>query len=263
MSDRILIVDDDENIQILLSRLLTLEGIENVDVVSSGLEAIDYLASMRPSLVLLDVNMPGLDGWLVCEIINNVKRWKSIPVVFQTALQGSENIKRAVELGAHSYLEKPYTRDSVRQVLDAVLNRNRVTDQSVGQDLQMILRDLGEAAEHTLNLMAGGHAQTIRAGKVSTDGDDRVYDYVGLISSTGTGDLTLATGWPRNIASRAVTALTQVPEEQLDDEIVLDGIQEFLNMVLGYALRSIGRHWPMRLNLPAGQVGTSISSMNN
>ena len=139
MSDRILIVDDDDNIQILLARLLTLEGIENVDVVSSGLEAIEYLASMRPSLVLLDVNMPGLDGWLVCEIINNVKRWKSIPVVFQTALQGSENIKRAVELGAHSYLEKPYTRESVRQVLDAVLNRNRVTDQSVGQDLQMIL----------------------------------------------------------------------------------------------------------------------------
>ena len=90
MSDRILIVDDDDNIQILLARLLTLEGIENVDVVSSGLEAIEYLASMRPSLVLLDVNMPGLDGWLVCEIINNVKRWKSIPVVFQTALQGSE-----------------------------------------------------------------------------------------------------------------------------------------------------------------------------
>ena len=109
MSDRILIVDDDDNIQILLARLLTLEGIENVDVVSSGLEAIEYLASMRPSLVLLDVNMPGLDGWLVCEIINNVKRWKSIPVVCQTALQGSENIKRAVELGAHSYLEKPYT----------------------------------------------------------------------------------------------------------------------------------------------------------
>ncbi len=207
--------------------------------------------------------MPGLDGWLVCEIINNVKRWKSIPVVFQTALQGSENIKRAVELGAHSYLEKPYTRESVRQVLDAVLNRNRVTDQSVGQDLQMILRDLGEAAEHTLNLMAGGHAQTVRAGKVSLDGDDRVHDYVGLISSTGTGDLTLATGWPRNIASRAVTALTQVPEEQLDDEIILDGIQEFLNMVLGYGLRSIGRHWPMRLNLPSGEVGTSISSMQN
>ena len=179
MSDRILIVDDDDNIQILLARLLTLEGIENVDVVSSGLEAIEYLASMRPSLVFLDVNMPGLDGWLVCEIINNVKRWKSIPVVFQTALQGAENIKRAVELGAHSYLEKPYTRDSVRQVLDAVLNRNRVTDQSVGQDLQMILRDLGEAAEHTLNLMAGGHAQTVRAGKVSLDGDDRVHDYVG------------------------------------------------------------------------------------
>ena len=66
MSDRILIVDDDDNIQILLARLLTLEGIENVDVVSSGLEAIEYLASMRPSLVLLDVNMPGLDGWLVC-----------------------------------------------------------------------------------------------------------------------------------------------------------------------------------------------------
>ena len=107
MSDRILIVDDDDNIQILLARLLTLEGIENVDVVSSGLEAIEYLASMRPSLVFLDVNMPGLDGWLVCEIINNVKRWKSIPVVFQTALQGSENIKRAVELGAHSYLENP------------------------------------------------------------------------------------------------------------------------------------------------------------
>ena len=70
--DRILIVDDDDNIQIS-SETANSRRHRKRRCRVEGLEAIEYLASMRPSLVLLDVNMPGLDGWLVCEIIN-VKR---------------------------------------------------------------------------------------------------------------------------------------------------------------------------------------------
>ena len=109
MSDRILIVDDDDNIQIFSetanSRRHRKRRCRVEWTRGNRIPRVDEAIACP-----LDVNMPGLDGWLVCEIINNVKRWKSIPVVFQTALQGSENIKRAVEL-----VPTPTSRSHIRE----------------------------------------------------------------------------------------------------------------------------------------------------
>ena len=106
--------------------------------------------------------------------------------------------------------------------------------------------------------MAGGHAQTVRAVR-SASMADRVHDYVGLISSTGTGDLTLATGWPRNIASRAVTALTQVPEN--------NWTTRSSSMASGVSQYGVGLWSPLNRTALADapepskrEVGTSIGS---
>ena len=68
MSQRIIVVDDDINIQTLLKQLLKMEGYEDVLVFGSGLEALGYLSEDTCDLIFLDVEMPGMDGWLLCEI---------------------------------------------------------------------------------------------------------------------------------------------------------------------------------------------------
>ena len=119
MSKKILVIDDDDNIQKLLQQLLRSLQYEEVHCVSTGLEALDYLTDHAPDLIFLDVDMPRMDGWLLCEIITNVKRWKKIPVVFQSALVG-RNIKQAFP-GRTLLPGEPYT-VGVSEVIDAVFN---------------------------------------------------------------------------------------------------------------------------------------------
>lgn len=79
---RVLVVDDDESLRLLYTSELTDEGYE-IDAVSSGKEALEYLDSGKPDVVILDIKMEGMDGLAVLDEI--MKRDKTIPVVLNTA----------------------------------------------------------------------------------------------------------------------------------------------------------------------------------
>jgi len=88
----------------ILRELVEDQGFSEITTVHNGLDAISYLANETPGLIFLDIKMPGIDGWLLCEIISNVKRWKKVPIILQSGLLGRENIKKGLSLGAHSYI---------------------------------------------------------------------------------------------------------------------------------------------------------------
>ncbi|MBT6490345.1 MAG: response regulator [Deltaproteobacteria bacterium] len=102
MSKTILIVDDDKDIVVLQKRLIQRLGYTDVLRADDGFDALHFLAEIEPDVVFLDIQMPGLDGWLLCEILHKVDRWKHIPVVLQSALVGADNIKKGLDLGAHT-----------------------------------------------------------------------------------------------------------------------------------------------------------------
>ena len=106
-ASRVLIIDDTLTSAAMLQGLLEDSGLENVVAISSGLEAIGEVARNKPDLIFLDIKMPEIDGWLLCEMFSSIKRWKDIPVILQSGLVGRENIKKGLALGAHSYIEKP------------------------------------------------------------------------------------------------------------------------------------------------------------
>ena len=104
---RIFIVDDDEVILESLRRLLTLAGFE-AGAVRDSKEVITRIKVFKPQLILLDLLMPGLGGFEICEILNSDKQTSGIPIIILSALGDPVDIKRAYRLGVVGYLAKPY-----------------------------------------------------------------------------------------------------------------------------------------------------------
>jgi CheY-like chemotaxis protein len=104
---RILAVDDDPTILRLLQVNLEMEGHE-VLTAGDGHEALAQLRAEAPEVVLLDVMMPGLDGWQVCEHIRADAALAHTPVVFLSARAQETDLARGVEVGADAYVTKPF-----------------------------------------------------------------------------------------------------------------------------------------------------------
>ena len=103
----ILIVDDNPaNIQ-LLGNNLRQEGV-NISIATDGKRAIKITEKKMPDLILLDIMMPGMDGFEVCTILKSQENTRDIPIIFLTAKVGSEDILRGFELGAVDYITKPF-----------------------------------------------------------------------------------------------------------------------------------------------------------
>jgi two-component system phosphate regulon response regulator PhoB len=121
---RILAVDDEEDIRELVRYNLEKEGFE-VSVAESGERALDLIRSGRPDLVLLDLMLPGMDGFEVCRILKRNADTSSIPVVMLTAKGEESDIVAGLELGAEDYVTKPFSPKVLTARVRAALRRRR------------------------------------------------------------------------------------------------------------------------------------------
>jgi DNA-binding response OmpR family regulator len=113
---RVLVVDDEPNIVMSLEFLMARAGFE-VQVARNGREALDALEGAAPDLLLLDVMMPELDGYEVCERIRARPEWNGTKIVMLTARGREVERERGLALGADAYVTKPFsTRDLVDKV---------------------------------------------------------------------------------------------------------------------------------------------------
>ncbi|HYM21366.1 MAG TPA: response regulator [Candidatus Kapabacteria bacterium] len=106
MAKTVLIVDDEKDIRDLLAYNLSKEGFA-VLTAGDGNEALDTLGKHKADLVVLDIMMPGLDGYEVCKQIRATEAWKSLPVIFLTARSAEVDQIVGLELGADDYIQKP------------------------------------------------------------------------------------------------------------------------------------------------------------
>lgn len=103
----ILIVDDNaHNIQ-LLGKILSGEGY-TLGVAENGKAALAFIEDCQPDLILLDIMMPEMDGYEVCEILKSDTRTKHIPIIFLTAKADEDSIVRGFKAGAIDYVTKPF-----------------------------------------------------------------------------------------------------------------------------------------------------------
>lgn len=104
-ADQILVVDDEPNIQRMLWRILRRSGYE-VHTADSGQEAIDKMTDFSPDLILIDLLMPGLDGFQVVRLLKENPEFQDIPVIMITGFDTSNNHVKALDLGADDFIAK-------------------------------------------------------------------------------------------------------------------------------------------------------------
>ncbi|MBD2018842.1 response regulator, partial [Leptolyngbya sp. FACHB-36] len=102
----VMVVDDDRQVLTALQRLLIPWGL-HVTVLDNPLRFLDTLESTRPDLLVLDVEMPEINGIELCQVVRNDLRWSSLPVLFLTAHSDAETMHRVFEAGADDYVRKP------------------------------------------------------------------------------------------------------------------------------------------------------------
>ena len=118
MNARILIVDDEPNIVLSLEFLMEQAGFE-VAVAEDGEAALAQLAAFRPDLVLLDIMLPRLNGYEVCQRLRAHPDWSSIKVVMLSAKGRELEVSKGLALGADAYVTKPF---STRELIALVQN---------------------------------------------------------------------------------------------------------------------------------------------
>jgi len=124
---RILVVDDEENTRIGLSKLLSQEGFE-VESAANGNDALDLLGQKKVNLVISDINMPDMNGLVFLRELS--RKFPSTSVIMITAYGGVESYLEAMNLGAYEYLHKPVRMDELRSVMKKIFNAGSVAQVS-------------------------------------------------------------------------------------------------------------------------------------
>ncbi len=130
-NSKILIVDDDRNIGELLRLYLEKDGFET-RTVYDGESAVKEAHSYKPALILLDIMLPGLDGWQVCR---EIRKDLTVPIIMLTAKGETFDRILGLELGADDYIVKPFDTKEVVARIKAVLRRTGVKEKSAVKEV--------------------------------------------------------------------------------------------------------------------------------
>ena len=127
----ILVVDDSVTVRKVTSRFLERQGY-NVALAKDGIDAIEILQEMTPDLMLLDIEMPRMDGFEVAVQVRHNSRLKDIPIIMITSRTGEKHRERAFDIGVNDYMGKPFQENELLDKIQLLLGR----EVSVGQDAQ-------------------------------------------------------------------------------------------------------------------------------
>lgn len=131
MAKTVLIVEDDNNIADLLRLYLEKEGYD-VSIASDGLKGVKLFREVQPALVLLDVMLPGMDGWGVCRTIRAESK---TPIIMLTAKSETEDKVQGLRTGADDYITKPFEMKEVLARIEAVLRRSGIEPEKAERKL--------------------------------------------------------------------------------------------------------------------------------
>ena len=120
MSKRIMIVDDEEDIRVSVGQIFEVSGYE-VTKAENGNDCLDKLERTIPDLVILDIMMPGMNGWDVAARIKENSKWNNIPIVFLTA-KGDEMSIGMGGLASEEYIVKPFDIIELKERVEEILN---------------------------------------------------------------------------------------------------------------------------------------------
>lgn len=177
MGHTILVVDDDADIRELLVTQLTALGYEPITA-QDGVEALDVATANRPDLMIVDVMMPGLNGFQLVETISAQRYTDEIPCVFLTARDGVPDRVKGLRLGAWDYITKPFSMSELVARIEGILARRKLGEQSLGED----------------SVVAGRVEDVSLPGVIQTISDSRLSGLLTVNSADSSADIWFSDG---------------------------------------------------------------------
>jgi adenylate cyclase len=159
----LLIVDDNEMNRDMLSRRLERQGY-TVTEAENGREALEVLKSRKFDLVMLDVIMPGMNGFETLRNVMADKNLRHIPVIMLSALDEIDNVVRCIEIGAEDYITKPYNPILLNARISASLEKKRLRDQEQSY-LEILSIEREKSERLLLNILPKSIAERLKAGE--------------------------------------------------------------------------------------------------
>lgn len=173
---RMLIVDDENLNRDMLARRLTREGCHSVGA-RSGPEALDLLSREEFDVVLLDIQMPGMNGIEVLQEIKRDAALRHLPVIMLSALTDIDRVARCIELGAEDYLPKPINGVLLRARLGACLEKKRFRDREQSQAEEL----LRASKLQSIGALAGGLAHDFNNMLTAVLGNLSLIEHLGSL----------------------------------------------------------------------------------
>lgn len=124
---KVLVAEDDPDIQVILRMVLTRLGKCDVDITFQGGSVLPMAKEKQPGLILLDVMLPEMSGFEICKALKGDPTTKNIPVIFLTARSMPSEIQEALGMGALGYLAKPFDPMTLVPQINAILTPTGVT----------------------------------------------------------------------------------------------------------------------------------------
>ncbi|MGH2537700.1 MAG: response regulator [Candidatus Promineifilaceae bacterium] len=126
MAQSVLVVDDEQMARTMLRLILVRAGFEVFEA-KDGYEALAEVQRQLPDLVILDIMMPGMDGFAVCEALRKDDRSADVPIIMLSARADSESVVKGLQVGATHYMTKPVNPEELtRQVRETLSVRNQI-----------------------------------------------------------------------------------------------------------------------------------------
>ncbi len=253
MSDWILVVDDDTTNLRMASRILSEEKLR-VSCLKSGEDAIKFLQDNRPDLILLDIHMPGMDGFATMDAIRLNQATADIPIIFLTADEDNETETKGLNAGAMDFIKKPFVPEvlllRVRHTIDLIrLQTNLVAEvEKKTQEIMLQQEKIEKMSKQIVTALSGaidakdtytnGHSTRVaeysckiaeRMG-MSEEAQDEIY-MMGLLHDVGKiGVPDAIINKPAKLTDEEYTVIMNHP---VLGARILKGITEFPKMAIG------------------------------
>jgi chemosensory pili system protein ChpA (sensor histidine kinase/response regulator) len=126
-----LVVDDSITVRRVTQRLLERNGMR-VLTARDGMDAVTLLQDHVPDIILLDIEMPRMDGYEVAAHVRNDPRLRDVPIIMITSRSGEKHRARAIEIGVDDYLSKPYQEAQLLDAIAPLVERHRAAQNAAG-----------------------------------------------------------------------------------------------------------------------------------
>jgi len=273
---KILAVDDEEfNLKLLL-RHLEKEGFSDVATASNGLEALETMRGNAFDLVLMDIEMPEMDGIATLEALKSDMKLRDIPVIMISGVEAMESIVKCIGLGAEDYLSKPFNPVMLRARVNASLEKKRLRDME-GKHLSQLKLEKKKSDQLLNVILPSAAASELKAtGKVAPRSYDNAAilfcDIVGFTAFCSNHTAEEVVGGLQNLFVKfeEITRHHQMEKiKTIGDEfmasagLTMQNFQPLLSAVkcgldMAEATKGLDTGWEVRVGVHAGPVVAGI-----